>query len=100
MLKKFAQSTTTVITRVYYIIAPLRYSVTLKNSDLKKAMTPFQRRRLLSIAAALSDPVEVHRDEDGKGSIEEGDVFVRKQLDSETGQTMVPEENGVFNLFE
>lgn len=70
--------------------------MTLKTSDLKKATTPFQRRRLLSIAAASSDPVEVWRGDDGEGSIEEGDVLQRKQLDSETGQTMIPEENGVF----
>lgn len=71
--------------------------MTLKNSDLKKpTTTSFQRRRLLSLVAATR---EVSRDEDGKESSEEDDdVFVRKQLDSEKGHSVIPEDNSVLKL--
>ena len=92
-----------------------RYSVTVSKSALTNAKTPIQRKRLLSVAAAIEDDEERaveglmrerrgwkeeeeekedNKEEDGGGfSCDEkaagGGDLPMKRLDSETGQTIV-----------
>ena len=72
-----------------------RYSVTVKKSDLTKSSSPAQRKRLLSLAAAESEPVRAWRFEGGEENEDSDDsAYCRRQLDSETGQAL---ENGMDN---
>ena len=72
----------------------------VKNFDLSESSSPAQRKRLLSLAAAESESVRVWRRESREESEDCGDggEFSRRQLDSETGQAMISEENGTLIL--
>ena len=78
--------------------------MTVSKSALKKAKTPIQRKRLLSVAAAIDDEDSVRvRNlgrrgwrEDGGETESDGEEDVEmKRLDSETGQTILSKEPGV-----
>ena len=86
--------------------------MTVSKSTLKRVKTPIQRKRLLSVAAAISD--EEHEragrravtegwmeeeEERGRGEEREDDDDGddgenRARLDSETGQTILSKESG------
>ena len=84
--------------------------MTVSKSALKRAKTPIQRKRLLSVAAAIDDEesegvreekgtIGAWREEGGEDKIghdeEESGVKVVR-LDSETGQTILSKESGNY----
>ena len=87
--------------------------MTVSKSTLKRVKTPIQRKRLLSVAAAISDEeheragrravtegwMEEEEEERGRGEEREDgddgdDGENRARLDSETGQTILSKESG------
>ncbi len=72
-----------------------RYSVTVKQMDLKKVSSPAQRKRLLSLAAADSESGRMSRCEAGEDEMQ--------QLDSDSEADLTPttetEENGTHVLY-
>ena len=82
--------------------------MTVSKSGLTKAKTPIQRKRLLSVAAAINDEqgekntgIESRTETRGWGDDEsgcdiekEGEIKMElKRLDSETGQTIISTES-------
>ena len=84
--------------------------MTVSKSALKRAKTPIQRKRLLSVAAAIGDEGSAEamrrgntigwRDEESGEEKRDHDDKERgakiQRLDSETGQTILSKESGGY----
>ncbi len=83
-----------------------RYSVTVKQMDLKNASSPAQRKRLLSLAAADCESGRMSRSDAGESDMQQLDsdseadhiLTAKTRLDSVADQTLITEteENGTL----